>query len=727
MSLIYANFDVGAPASSLAAEMESALGAHVMKAWERNRRARDKITNVLFQCLRQRKSEYDPDVLADIKSIGGSEIYPPITAIKVREGISWISDILLPSNGEPAWGLEPTPVQDLPPEIMQQILDFVGREAAIAEQVGQPMDQRTLQYRMGRAIKRTKDMLQKRAKFAAEQEAKVIEDQLAEGEWEEALAEFISDFMTFPTAILKGPVMRSRKTLQWDMEGRPTVGLSLVECNERVSPFDTYPAPYARSPQDGDFIEIMHLYPADLEEMRGVPCYYDDAIDKVMLEYGRSGLHNWLLDRDSERREGENKETQPQGDSTIDAIHYWGAVPGYLLLERGMSPDLIQEPMTVYQVEVIKVGRHVIKCAMNSDPLGHRPYYHASYHDVPGAFWGESPPMMMRDIQKICGGTGRALSNNMGFASGPMIGILRSRLQNQSTTLSLGPFEIFEFTSDVTGNDGPPLQFYQPDSRAAELLKVMDYFMVLADQATSIPRYDLKDNRLPGAHQTAQGMAMLLEAMTKGLRQAVRNIDSGVIRPRIERAHRDNMLYNMDLSVKADLQVVARGASALVAKASTQSKRNEYLRAITNPLDAQILGPEVRLQLHREMIKDLDMPDLIPDEETMQMRQRQAQAEAQKGQGADPRMQQAQAAQQRNQVAAQANQARMQMQAQLEQAKLQDKERDRQLKMAMAQMGRQANLEQSKTRLAEKVMDIRSKQRLLADESRLKREMGSGI
>ena len=46
-----------------------------------------------------------------------------------------------------------------------------------------------------------------------------MEDQLLEGGWYEAFNEFIEDIVTFPFAVMKGPVKRRRKVMKWE-EGK---------------------------------------------------------------------------------------------------------------------------------------------------------------------------------------------------------------------------------------------------------------------------------------------------------------------------------------------------------------------------------------------------------------------------------------------------------------------------------------------------------------------------
>ncbi|MFP3442900.1 hypothetical protein R0K18_34710, partial [Pantoea sp. SIMBA_133] len=49
---------------------------------------------------------------------------------------------------------------------------------------------------------------QERAEEAAERHEDLIADQLAEGNWDDALADYIDDFTTFPNAFIRGHNLR---------------------------------------------------------------------------------------------------------------------------------------------------------------------------------------------------------------------------------------------------------------------------------------------------------------------------------------------------------------------------------------------------------------------------------------------------------------------------------------------------------------------------------------
>jgi len=169
----------------------------------------------------------------------------------------------------------------------------------------------------------------------------------------------------------------------------------------------------------------------------------------------------------------------------------------------------------------------------------------------------------------------------------------------------------------------------QPNSNVPELAGIIETFMKLADEWSGIPRY-LTGDAPGGAGRTASGLSMLMSNAGKSLKQVVANVDNYALRPLLQRLHYWNMKYADDADLKGDINIVVRGANALVAKESAQVRRNEFLATTANPIDMQIIGPQGRANILREVVKTLDMDanKIVPSEEVLNQ-QMKAQALAQ--------------------------------------------------------------------------------------------------
>ena len=614
------------------APMVQNLASHVRKVWDMARMAKmQTVEQRLLSNLRQRRGEYDPDILAEIQKTNGTTIYMMITGSKCSAGAAWLKDTLLGARDEKPWTIDPTPIPDLPEDMKQKAVAEATQEAMMMYGAGMAVDQNAMFEIAGRIRDRLLAETREEAKRKTERMELKMEDQMVEGGFQEAFMGFIDDLVTFPSAIISGPVMKNLPTLQWSLgaDGKfePKVTQQVKPTWRRVSPFMWYPAPHCAGINDGDGIERHHLTRTALNEMIGVPGYSDAAIRAVLDEYGKGGLRDWIyIDTAQAQAEGKSVSAvlaAPSG--TIDALQYWGSVQGKMLIEWGMDPKQIQYPTKEYHCEVWLIGRWVIKAILNYDPFYRKPYFKASWEEIPGSFWGNGVPDKMRDCQMMCNYAARAIANNMGIASGPQVGFNTDRLPPGEDLTELYPWKIWQFSSDPYGSTALPMQFFQPTSIAGELLQIFDAFSKRADEDTGIPRYMSGDNTgLSGVGRTSSGMSMLMGNAGKTIKQVIANIDTYVVKPLVERLFFFNMRYSDDPDLKGDINIVARGANSLVVKDSAQVRRNEFLQiALNNPVAQQVVGMEGIAALMHEQAKTLDMDadEIVPDPEVIRQRQ----------------------------------------------------------------------------------------------------------
>ena len=669
--------------------MESSLGAHIRRSWESAKVAKQEVEYRLLDCLRRRKGEYSPDKLAAIRKEGGAEIYMMITATKCRAAGAWIRDIMMPANEQP-WGLQPTPVADVPDEYVMPVFQQLQQQAMQAQQEGEQVDMAAL---IEQAREQVRQLAQEKAEEAAERHEDTIADQLAEGGWSEAFEQFVDDFVTYPTGFVRAPILRRVPTLEW-LEGWQPVKTTTIRPEfERVSPFDMYPSPDATNIDDGAFIiERARFTRMQLNQLIGVPSFNEESIRRVLEQYGQGGLRDWLwTDGERAELEGRGHEWLTHGE-TIDGLIYSGGAQGVTLLQWGINPDEIEDPLAEYEIEAILIGQHVIRVRINRDPLERRPYHKASYQPVPGSFWGQAIPELMADIQDVCNATARSLVNNLAISSGPQVEVYEERLQPNEDPTNIYPWKIWR-TKDgnVTGNNAA-VRFFQPSSNAAELLSVYDAFEKRADDATNIPRYTYGNENIGGAGNTASGLSMLMESANKGIKDAIRHIDRGVMRRVIEALWLYNMQYSDDPSIKGDCNVVARGSSAMLIREQTNMLRQQFLQLTANDIDMGIMGMEGRRKLLDSTAEKLDMPGLIPTQEQME----QNLAQQQQAQQA-----QLEAQQQLEQAKAQAEVAVKQAQAQKYGADAAETQADTQIAQQMAPLDAQHLLAQIAKLIAE--------------------------
>lgn len=596
------------------------LAGYLRQCWDVARLAKRPIEYKMLSAMRQRNGEYEADKLQQIRAQGGSEIYMMITEVKCRAAESWLRDILL-DTGSPPWDLQATPIPDLSPVQSKEVQGmFAERVLKIVEEYGKAPnieEMRELREMVGQDYRFA---VLREAQSRADRMKVKIQDQFAQGGWEQAFNDFVTDLVTYPAAFVKGPIVRRQRALGWKTgaDGRTYVEPTerLAPEYERVDPFNIYPEPGISTINEGYLFELHRMTRMELADLIGVPGYDEDAIRKILDEgNGTSWINEDVeLQKDEEERK---YYAYMRPTTEFDALEFWGKVSGKMLLEWGLTEEDIPDPAREYDANVWLVGNYVIKAVLNYDPLGEKPYAKTSFIKCPGAFWGKGIPEIIEDLQGVCNAAARALVNNMGISSGPQVEVNVERLPPNEDITQLSPWKIWQTINDPVGSSAPAIRFTQPDSRATELMAVYEKFSRLADDHSGIPAYVYGDLNVQGAGRTSSGLSMLMGAAGKGIRQVVMHIDMDVVKPIVMRQFVYNMRYDEDESIKGDVEVVAKGSINLAVKETVNMRRIEFLNATANPVDLEILGKEGRATILREVAKGLQMPveDVVPSRE----------------------------------------------------------------------------------------------------------------
>lgn len=623
------------------------LASHIRKVWTTNRWAKQEVYRRLLSCLRARKGEYSDSERTAITSMGGADpIYLKLTGTKARAAAAWVRDILLPVKDRP-WELDPTPIPDLPEDIKEATMK------SVLMQIQQMAQQDGLQLTPDQMLQFT-DMVKSKvleqltvvAEIAVKNIERKIEDLMIDGQYKKAMEEFIEDFVTYPFAVLKGPYYQTKIYLEWK-KGKPVPTEQNVLCWRRVSPFDIYYSPFASHIQDGDLIERIRYSRTQLYQLKGMDGYKGSEIDGVLQKHGEGGLKDWIWE-DYERDLLEKNSQLVNGDQydVIDGLHFWGEAKGEDLINWGYDPKKIKDPLKMYPVDAILIDRWVVRAVINDNPMRHRPYHSACWDAIPGSIVGVALSEQMEDHQKMVNATARALATNMSIGSGPQVAILTDMMAAGEEITSIYPMKIWQMKSSITGNSGKPIEFFQPEIKAQELLAVLNQFEQKADDVTNVPRYSYGNEKIGGAGSTATGLSMLMNSAAKGIRRAIANIDLNVIQPTVYQTFIEIMTTDPDPTIRGDVKVVATGSAAVLIKEQTQENQKEFLQITSNPIDIEIMGKKGRARLLADIANNLNInPLVLPSDEEldaqekqereMMMQQQQAEIAATQGAGAE--------------------------------------------------------------------------------------------
>ena len=648
------NPSAGVEDSEALAPVQDELDQFLDSMYSRNREHRKQsgIDDKILSCSRAFLGEYSPEKLSEIKEADGSTVYVGLTGTKCRAGIAWLLDIFS-SEEDKTWGLKHTPDPDISPTDEERIVTSarenlmrrVQQISADAEKQGVPEDQALSPDVIERLRADTFKGIKEAYRLLAVSRAKgmeiKIQDQLLEGKWGAAFNGFIWDLVTNKAGIIKGPILRTRKRKRWVMNpetGRSEMDVQLMPSLtfERVAPVDAYPSPQAVD-FDSDFFERVRYTKKSLQDVMGVEGFDTISLMAVIQDFDALGAPSMRAeDRDQAEIQGKDTQEADQVRDTVEGYEAWVCVTGKLLRESGltMGPDGVTpvDDFACYDVTVIKIKEHRIFFSFNPDPLGRKPYYKQGWSKIPGSFWYQSVVELMDELQLIANGSMRALANNMVLTSGPQVAIHDYLRVHNTDVRSIFPMKIWQFSNRMNSTL-PPIQFFQPEARMDELMKVYDKMSFLADTWSGIPAYEYGTPSASAAGRTSSGLGMLMSSAARGIKRVVLDIDLSVFKPAIEAIYDYNMATSEDPDIMGDMEVVATGAVQVLAKEALADRRLQFLQATSNEMDFKVMGHKGRARLLSAAAEPLSLlgeplaqTEEALDEQLAQEREEQAQA-----------------------------------------------------------------------------------------------------
>jgi hypothetical protein len=598
--------------------VEDALVAFIRKEFQhaKNNKNSQSLSERLINALRTYQGFYDTKVKAEISAFGGSDVYARVTSQKCRAATALLRDVYL--SAEKPWAIKATPVPTMPENIQDSIVQLVSSEVQTLQQAGQQVDDATIISRLRMLQDAAQHAAVKQAKEQAEDATRSLDDYLVEGGFYRALKEFLTDLPIFPFAVLKGPTVRLVQDVQW-VQGKAQVNRRPRMEWYRVSPFDVFFTPGASCIEEASVFERIRLTRQDLHGMMEVPGFDKTNIEQVLDRYDTGGLASWFDETvESERAALEYREdTHMNTAGFIDTLEFHGYVPVKALIDANvMTEEEVPDKYASIFMTVWVIDRWVIKAQVNPVPTQRVPYYVTSFEKVPGTMYGNGLPDILVDVQSVMNATLRTLVNNLAIASGPQVVIDEDRLSDRTDADTLYPWKRWRTHTDPLAGSLKPIEFYQPSSNSQELLGVYEKFNSFADEISAIPRYLSGGDRGGGASRTASGLAMLINNASKVMQNVASSIDTEVIKPALELLYDYVMLTDNTGLLRGDEAIDVRGVTAALQKEQDRVRQLEFLQLTGNPIDMQIIGPQGRAAILREVAETLGMDheQIVPDE-----------------------------------------------------------------------------------------------------------------
>ena len=413
-----------------------------------------------------------------------------------------------------------------------------------------------------------------------------IRDWLTECSYHSEVRKTLEDCTRLGVGILKGPVPKKAKSrLVHNNEGQVSVEFieETVPASYRISPWDFFPDPACgENIHDGSYVLERDLMTSrQLRDLKGLPGYLAAQIDQV-LDEGPSkcnyvGGIKMLADVE-------------QANRPFEVWYYYGDVDLDSLDAMGVKgiPSKAERKNDACPAVVTLVNDTAIKAFLNPLDTGGFPYDVIPWQQLAGSPWGVGVARKGRTAQDMLNASARAMMDNAGLSSGPMLIIRDRAIRPQNGDWTLAPRKIWVATeeSDVKSPADAIMAINIPMMQG-ELSAIMQLAKSMMEEATGI--FFLMQGQQGSAPDTVGGMQLLHVNSSAILRRLARIFDERVTEPHIRRYY-DWLLQYGPENCKGDMQIEAIGSTALVERDIQLQQLIQLLQASLNP--AYGLDPE---------------------------------------------------------------------------------------------------------------------------------------
>jgi hypothetical protein len=495
---------------------------------------------------------------------------------------------------------------------------------------------------------------------------------------------------------------------------------------EHVNPWDFFPDMSAAKMEDAEFVFQRHLWTRkDLRRLVRELGFDADAVRRVLADDNRdrplteAGL-SYLADL-----RNLTNETQPikgryvgweyhgplEADEIADMLDATGDHEGAARYRDD------QDPLGEFMVIAYFCGGELLKIAPEY-PLDSQETLFSVFPFEAGeaSIFGYGVPYIMRDSQRSLNAAWRMILDNAALACSPQIIVDKGQLEPDDGDWRLRPRKMWRRVRGAEGSNTPAFEAVPIESNTNDLVQIINIAKEFANEETALPVQ--AEGEMPEqVNETLGAAAMRTNAANIVFRRIVKAFDDGITLPCIRRAYDWNMQFSKDDSIKGDMEVDARGVSALMAK---ELQQQQLMALSSNWLNNPAIAPLVRSRpLIEQTLRSMQLPvdailksqDEIDQAAEEQAQQAQQQPPAPAGPDPQTQMQLAQLdAETKQQIAQIEAQARIQIASITAQSKTETNQTQLQIEgMTLAEQRNMSDAE-TQARLAEANAQIQSEE-----------------
>ena len=574
---------------------------------------------------RQYLGIYDPEIEKEL-NVNRSKAYPRVTRVKCISVLSRLMNLMFPGN-ERNWEIKASPSPDM---------DIADVKEAVATQQKEDQDAgitptMDLNYVMG--------AIQTLADKRAEDLSTLIDDQLEELGGDQTCdyialnRKVLQSGTIYGLGLLRGPYARTVKAVTWsvDAQGSPTPKTRTVykPLFEFLKIWDFYPDMSAKTfkDMDGYFTRVV-MSRTQVRALADREDFFADQIKDYLRNHQMGNYRPQPFEMELRAMGVKvNVNEMKTETSKYEVIVWHGQTSGSFLSMAGVKvdEDKLSDDL---DAEVWMIDSNVIKACLNPwATLGVqvKTIHTFLFDEDDTSPVGFGLPNSIRDSQMAISAATRMLLDNASVVCGPNLELNTDLLRPDQDLTSTSAYKMWY--REGTGADAqfPAVKNVQIDAHPEDLQNIITMFMKFADTETFVGPATGGDmeNSPSEPMRTAAGASMLRGDAALPFKDIVRNFDS-FTQSVLESLVQFNRKFNPDQTPEGDYNVIARGATSLIAK-EVRGMQIDQLAATLKPEEA------IHVDM-RKMIKARfavrDMTDLLVSEEEADRRQQQQDQQA---------------------------------------------------------------------------------------------------
>jgi hypothetical protein len=378
----------------------------------------------------------------------------------------------------------------------------------------------------------------------------------------------------FGLGVLQGPYAREVKSTTWAIKnGQPKPKTTTIYKPqfEWLKVWDFYPDMSAKTllGMDGYFTRVV-MSRSQVLDLADREDFFASQIEQFLSTHavGNYRPQNFETELRSLGVKAIVNETKAE-TMKYEVIAWHGPVSGEFLRMAGCTvPD--DKLARDIDAEIWLIEEHVIKAVLNPwKELGVdvKTIHTFLFDEDDASCIGQGVPNIMRDSQMSISAATRMLLDNASVTCGPQLEINTDLLRMDQDRSSTAPFKIWEREGEGVDAQWPAVRNVDINAHMDELMKMIDLFMKFADMETFVgPATGGDMDKVPSEPmRTAAGASMLRGDAALPFKDIIRSFDMMTMSV-IESLVQFNRKFNPELVPAFDHNVIARGATSLIAK-----------------------------------------------------------------------------------------------------------------------------------------------------------------